>query len=261
MGGAQGFPSGCIFWISRGIAEVPPGAWPRAARRAPTGFSSLSETSGSCLKRQRAPPAAFHLPPPPLQHLPPGTPRDPRPMVPSLPGSPGPAVAEAMPASDIKVCRCRCSPTPPLFLGGSHGMPMPMPAGDANGVGVAKQVGAGGGGGGQAGHTGPRSHSLPAGLFLTQPVQLVHVVVSGERNLGNVVIWRRTCPLGGNGTAPGESRGTGTGRTGTGTAAGGGCEGAAQGGGRDVVRGRMGAGDAWYWVLGTRCWAGTAPLG
>lgn len=180
-------------------------------------------------------------------------------MVPSLPGSPGPAVAEAMPASDIKVCRCRCSPTPPLFWGGPMGCPcpcqpvMPMVWGWRSRWEL--------GGGGQAGHTGPRSHSLPAGLFLTQPVQLVHVVVSGERNLGNVVIWRRTCPLGGNGTAPGESRGTGTGRTGTGTAAGGGCEGAAQGGGRDVVRGRMGAGDAWYWVLGTRCWAGTAPLG
>lgn len=62
--GAQGFPNGCIFWISPGIAEVPPGAWPYAARRAPTGFSSLSETSGSYLKRQWPLPAAFHLPPP-----------------------------------------------------------------------------------------------------------------------------------------------------------------------------------------------------
>lgn len=70
---------------------------------------------------------------------------------------------------------------------------------------ASKQVGAGGLG------LAPALHSLPAGLFLTQPVQLVHVVVSGERNLGNVVIWRRTCPLRGNGTSLGESRGTGTG--------------------------------------------------
>lgn len=34
-------------------------------------------------------------------------------------------------------------------------------------------------------------HLLPVELFLTQPVQLVHVMVSGKRNLGNVVIWRR----------------------------------------------------------------------
>lgn len=50
-------------------------------------------------------------------------------------------------------------------------------------------------------------------VIFNRAVQLVHVVVSGERNSGNVVIWRRTCPRRGNGTAPGESsRGDGDGR-------------------------------------------------
>lgn len=119
--GAQGFPSGCIFWISPGIAEVPPGAWPCAAHRALTGFSSLSETSGSCLKRQQPPPAAFHLPPPsPVS--PHWDPWDPRPEVPSLLGTPR---ATAMPASDIKVCG-EAAPHHPAFLGGVPWMPMAM---------------------------------------------------------------------------------------------------------------------------------------
>lgn len=187
---------------------MPPGAWPCAARRAPTGFSSLSETSGSCLKRQRPPPPAFHLPQPP-QRLLTGTPRDPQPVVLSLPGPPAPL---AMPASNIKVCRCRCSP-PPHFSGGSHGTPMATPARAPLMPAVwgwKKQVGAGVGGG-ETGTLAPRSRSLPAGLFLTQPVQLVHVVVSGERNLGNVVIWTRTCPLGGNGTRSPEGMAHGAG--------------------------------------------------
>lgn len=120
------FPGGCIFWISLGISEVPPGAGPCAARRAPTGFSSLLETSGSCLKRQQPLPADFHLPPPspaPPHWDPPGP----------LAGgaeftrSPGPLVAQAMPASDIKVCWCHCLP-PPSLSGGSHGMPVASPA-------------------------------------------------------------------------------------------------------------------------------------
>lgn len=69
----------------------------------------------------------------------------------------------------------------------------------ASAVEVAKQGGSWGART-QHGHTGPCCTRLLDGLFLTQPVQLVHVVVSGERNLGNVVIWRRTCPLRGNGT-------------------------------------------------------------
>lgn len=97
-------------------------------------------------------------------------------------------------------------------------MPVASPAHPryASGVGVAEQVGAGG----RDGHAGPGAPSLPGGLFLTQPVQLVHVVVSGERNLGNVVIWRRTCPLRRNGTVLGESQGAGTGCAGTGTVVG-----------------------------------------
>lgn len=112
--------------------------------------------------------------------------------------------------------------------------------------------------GGRDGHTGPCSRSRPAGLFLTQPVQLVHVVVSGERNLGNVVIWRRTCPLRGNGTVLGESQGTGTGQAGTGTAAGR-LRGYSLG--RWPARGAMQDGCRRCLVLGTGCWAGTAPPG
>lgn len=129
------------------------------------------------------------------------------------------------------------------------GCPWPrQPIGCASGVGAAEQVGAGG----RDGHAGPRAPSLPAGLFLTQPVQLVHVVVSGERNLGNVVIWRRTCPLRGNGTVLGESRGQGWGARAQGRWWGR-YQGAAQGDGQDVVWGRAGTGGAGHRVLGWRC--------
>lgn len=85
----------------------------------------------------------------------------------------------------------------PLILGVPW-VPRVVPVGvsPSSTAGVAKQGGSWGARA-QHGHTGP---CYTLGLFLTQPVQLVHVVVSGERNLGNVVIWRRTCPLRGNGT-------------------------------------------------------------
>lgn len=129
----------------------------------------------------------------------------------------------------------------PLFGGsmGARGGASPWHAG-ASTAGVAKRGGSWGART-QNGHPGP----CCTRLFLTQPVQLVHVVVSGERNLGNVVIWRRTCPLGGNGTVQMNHR---EGDKGQGTWAQGWCEGAALG----MVFGRMGAGDAGpgCWVLG-----------
>lgn len=112
--------------------------------------------------------------------------------------------------------------TTPLFGGsmGAHGRASPCHTG-ASTAGVAKQ-GGNWGARTQHGHTGPCYTQALDGLFLTHPVQLVHVVVSGERNLGNVVIWRRTCPLRGNGTwhGPDESqgKGQGTGHMGTGVA-------------------------------------------
>lgn len=60
--GAQGFPRGRIFWISPGIAEVPPGAWPRAAR---PGADRFFQPFGDIwqLLKEAAAPAAFHPPP------------------------------------------------------------------------------------------------------------------------------------------------------------------------------------------------------
>lgn len=58
--GAQGFPSVCIFWISPGIAEVPPGAWPFEAR--PNRFFQPFRDIWQLLKEAAAP-AGLSSPP------------------------------------------------------------------------------------------------------------------------------------------------------------------------------------------------------
>lgn len=174
---------------------MPPGAWPFEAR--PNRFFQPFRDIWQLLKEAAAPAGLLSCPP----TFPSTSPRGPPGPLAGITGHTGGAGSTGSASMQHNAVPVPLlSFTTPLFGGsmGARGRASPCHTG-ASTAGVAKQVGAGEPGP-STGTLGLAALGLLDGLFLTQPVQLVHVVVSGERNLGNVVIWRRTCPLGGNGT-------------------------------------------------------------